>query len=97
MSCKSLRAKHDNDTCSIAELSKELFNLNVFLLFSFVIGQEKLSEKYKQEPKLSFLIKAIFTMAHGLQELQQDVCGKDFVGICPNLRPFNRSIFLVCI
>ncbi|XP_068081159.1 metabotropic glutamate receptor 1-like [Anabrus simplex] len=56
-------------------------------------GEEKLSEKYKPDPKLSFIIKAIYTMAYGLHNLHQDVCGHNAVGLCPELFPFNGSLF----
>jgi hypothetical protein len=61
-----------------------------------VTGQEKLSDKYKEDPKLSFIIKAIYTMAYGLHSMHQDVCGSDAVGLCPDLFPFNGSLFKVC-
>ena len=67
-------------------------------MFLFLlIGNEKLSEKYKQEPKLSFVIKAIYTMAYGLHALQKDTCGANTVGLCPAMFPFNGTQFLVCI
>lgn len=35
-------------------------------------------------------------MAYGLQAYHEDVCGKEFVGVCPQLhKSFNHSIFLV--
>lgn len=58
-------------------------------------GQEKLSDRYKADPKLSFIIKAIYTMAYGLHNMYQDVCGRDAVGLCPDLFPFNGSLFKV--
>ncbi|XP_071448641.1 metabotropic glutamate receptor 1-like, partial [Hetaerina americana] len=56
-------------------------------------GQERLSDKYRQDPKLSFVIKAIYALAHGLHGLQQDVCGRGSRGLCPQLFPFNGSLF----
>lgn len=61
----------------------------------FFPGKEKLNEKYKQEPKLSFVIKAIYTMAYGLHDMVQDVCGRGGTGLCPDLFPFNGSLFKV--
>lgn len=59
-------------------------------------GNEDNTKNHKQEPKLSFLVKAIYTMAYGLQAYHEDVCGKDFVGVCPQLqKSFNHSIFFV--
>jgi hypothetical protein len=60
-----------------------------------VTGREKLSDRYKADPKLSFVIKAIYTMAYGLHNMHQDVCGRDAVGLCPDLFPFNGSLFKV--
>ncbi|XP_063697705.1 metabotropic glutamate receptor 1-like [Culicoides brevitarsis] len=56
-------------------------------------GKEDLSEKYKQEPKLSFVIKAIKTMAIALNQLQQDTCGTNFTGACSKMYPFNGTLF----
>ncbi|XP_055633826.1 metabotropic glutamate receptor 1-like [Toxorhynchites rutilus septentrionalis] len=60
----------------------------------FCSGNEKLSERYKQEPKMSFVIKAIYTMAYALHALQQDACGRNSVGICPSMFPFSGTQFL---
>ncbi|XP_039287871.1 metabotropic glutamate receptor 1-like [Nilaparvata lugens] len=56
-------------------------------------GKEKLSEKYKQDPKLSFVIKSIYTVAYGLHNLFKDVCGSNAQGPCPGLFPLNQSLF----
>ncbi|XP_044738786.1 metabotropic glutamate receptor 5-like [Chrysoperla carnea] len=56
-------------------------------------GEERLKERYKQDPKLSFVIKAIYTLAYGLHTMQQDLCGRNTVGLCPQLYPFNGSLF----
>lgn len=58
-------------------------------------GTEKLIDKYKQEPKLSFVIKAIKTMAIGLHRMQQDVCGSGTAGVCAAMHPFNGTLFFV--
>ena len=60
-----------------------------------LLGEEKLSDGYKQEPKLSFLKKAILTVAYGLDQLQEDLCGRNYDGVCPQMHPFNGSVFLV--
>ncbi|XP_053699365.1 metabotropic glutamate receptor 1-like [Sabethes cyaneus] len=57
-------------------------------------GNEKLSDRYRQEPKMSFVIKAIYTMAYALHALQQDSCGRSVVGICAAMFPFNGTQFL---
>ncbi|XP_058814305.1 metabotropic glutamate receptor 1-like [Topomyia yanbarensis] len=56
-------------------------------------GNEKLSDRYKQEPKMSFVIKAIYTIAYALHALQQDSCGRNSVGICAAMFPFNGTQF----
>ncbi|RZF48286.1 hypothetical protein LSTR_LSTR015735 [Laodelphax striatellus] len=56
-------------------------------------SKEKLSEKYKQDPKLSFVIKSIYTVAYGLHNLFKDVCGSNAQGPCPGLFPLNQSLF----
>lgn len=64
--------------------------------FSVYEGNEDLTKNHKQEPKLNFLIKAIYTLAYGLQSYHDDVCGKDFIGVCPQLqKSFNHSKFFV--
>lgn len=64
--------------------------------FSKSTGYEDIRKNHRQEPKLSFLIKAIYTMAYGLQAYHEDVCGKSFIGVCPQLqKSFNHSIFFV--
>jgi hypothetical protein len=91
---------------SLSEFSRRLFLM--------LAGNEDITKNHKQEPKLSFLIKAIYTMAYGLQvglemwlrrgnnknvssqAYQEDVCGKYYVGICPQLhKSFNHSTFFV--
>nr|CAD7426327.1 unnamed protein product [Timema monikensis] len=54
-------------------------------------GRERLSDRYKPDPKLSFIIKALYTMAYGLHNMLQDVCGQG--GVCAELFPFNGSLF----
>nr|XP_029711039.1 metabotropic glutamate receptor 1-like [Aedes albopictus] len=59
----------------------------------FCTGKEKLSDRYKQEPKMSFVIKAIYTMARALEALQRDLCGQNSSGICSAMYPFNGTQF----
>ncbi|XP_046415197.1 metabotropic glutamate receptor 1-like [Neodiprion fabricii] len=56
-------------------------------------GNEKLSEKYKQDPKMSFVMKSFWAMAHGLHNMLEEVCGKNFYGVCKAMRPFNGTLF----
>lgn len=77
-------------------LSQVFHSLIFFLISQHSTGNEDLTTNHRQEPKLSFLIKAIYTLAYGLQAYQEDVCGKDFVGVCPQIhKSFNHSIFFV--
>ncbi|KAA0189018.1 hypothetical protein HAZT_HAZT005164 [Hyalella azteca] len=55
-------------------------------------GDESLSERYYQDTKMSFVMKAVYTMAHGLHNLQRAVCGP-VKGICPGMLPINGSQF----
>ncbi|XP_066156356.1 metabotropic glutamate receptor 5-like isoform X2 [Euwallacea fornicatus] len=57
---------------------------------TFCTGQESLKENYKQDPKLSFVIKAIYALAHGLHDMVLDVCGEGVM--CPKVSPFNGSM-----
>ncbi|KAL7030586.1 hypothetical protein ACKWTF_006714 [Chironomus riparius] len=60
----------------------------------YCTGHENLSRNHKQEPKLSFLVKALYTYAYALQAYKDDVCGRDYVGACQNLKKsFNHSLF----
>ncbi|KAJ3665469.1 hypothetical protein Zmor_000962 [Zophobas morio] len=56
-------------------------------------GEERLLDNYAQDPKLSFVIKAIYTFAHALHDMQQDKCGNGTTGLCEKLLPFNGSMF----
>lgn len=58
-------------------------------------GSERLADKYKQEPKLSFVIKAIKAMAFALHRYKLDVCGSKYFGVCPKMFPFNGTLFFV--
>ena len=63
-------------------------------------GDEKLSDflekrkpKYKQDNKMSFVVKAIWTFAHGLDGMQRELC-KGAPGLCNDMLPVNGSILL---
>lgn len=61
-------------------------------------GKESLRKNHKQEPKLSFLVKALYTFAYGLDAYRDDICGKETIGVCPRLqKSFNHSTFFVII
>ncbi|XP_030754037.1 metabotropic glutamate receptor 5-like isoform X2 [Sitophilus oryzae] len=56
-------------------------------------GQESLKQKdYKQDPKLSFVRKAIYSFAYALHNMHNDICGKG-LGVCKDILPFNGSLF----
>ncbi|XP_063225236.1 metabotropic glutamate receptor 1-like isoform X2 [Bacillus rossius redtenbacheri] len=56
-------------------------------------GKERLKERYRADPKLSFVMKALYTMAYGLHNMVQAVCGNGSRGVCPGLFPFDGSLF----
>lgn len=64
------------------------------MFFIIILGDETLVENYKQDPKLSFVIKAIYTLAHALHDMHQDICGLTF-GLCDKIIPFNGSLLKV--
>ncbi|KAG8194669.1 hypothetical protein JTE90_003139 [Oedothorax gibbosus] len=55
-------------------------------------GLEDLRERYKQDTKMSFVKKAIYTMAYGLHDMQKAKCNNS--GLCTNMLPLNGSLFL---
>lgn len=65
------------------------------LTFVVSAGEEDLSSNYKQDSKLSFVIKAIYSFAYALHNMQQDVCGQNYRGVCEKLLPLNGSSFKV--
>ncbi|XP_017768785.1 PREDICTED: metabotropic glutamate receptor 5-like, partial [Nicrophorus vespilloides] len=56
-------------------------------------GNERLSDGYRQDSKLSFVIKAIRSLAYAMHAMQQDICGSPSIGLCDKLLPFNGSLF----
>lgn len=52
-----------------------------------------MKQKYKQDSKLAFVKKAIWTMAYGLHNMQRDYC-PNTTGLCTNMLPINGSVFL---
>lgn len=57
-------------------------------------GNEKLYERYRQDPKMSFVIKSFWTMAYGLDNMLKDVCGFKYKGTCREMFPFNGTLFM---
>lgn len=56
-------------------------------------GKEQLREGHKQDTKVEFVKKSIYTMAHGLHNMHRDLC-PNTSGVCPAMVPVNGSIFL---
>lgn len=61
--------------------------------FRFCTGREDLSKGYSQDTKMAFVMKSIWTMAHGLHNMQQDLCPKES-GLCQAMLPVNGSLLL---
>ncbi|XP_076047779.1 metabotropic glutamate receptor 1-like isoform X5 [Oratosquilla oratoria] len=55
-------------------------------------GEESLQDKYKQDTKMAFVMKAIYAMAHGLHDMWAALC-PDEPGLCDAMRPINGSLY----
>lgn len=44
---------------------------------------------------MSFVMKSFWAMAHGLHNMLEEVCGKNFFGLCKEIHPFNGTLFKV--
>ncbi|KAF7270842.1 hypothetical protein GWI33_016204 [Rhynchophorus ferrugineus] len=55
----------------------------------FCTGNESLGNTYRQDPKLSFVQKAIYSFAHALHNMVYDICGQDNIEFCK----FDGSVF----
>ncbi|XP_024944343.1 metabotropic glutamate receptor 1 isoform X2 [Cephus cinctus] len=56
-------------------------------------GNETLADKYKQDPKMSFVMKSFWAIAHGLHNMLEEICGHDYDGVCKEVYPFNGTLF----
>ncbi|XP_023317517.1 metabotropic glutamate receptor 1-like [Trichogramma pretiosum] len=64
------------------------------LNFPNCTGEERLTqERYRQDPKMSFVMKSFWVMAHGLHNMLEDVCGHNYTGVCKEMIPFNGTRF----
>lgn len=54
-------------------------------------GQERLADKYKQDTKMAFVMKAIWTMAYGLHSMQRSLCPNTNT-LCKQMIPVNGSV-----
>jgi hypothetical protein len=80
----------------LPKLSLSETNFTLILSRSLICtGNESLRKNHKQEPKLSFLVNAIYVYAYALEAYSNDVCGRDQAA-CPALKKsFNHSTFFV--
>ena len=60
-------------------------------------GDESLQAGYKQDTKLGFIVKAIYTLAHSLHHMQEELCGDTSKGVCDKMKPFNGKLYRVKI
>ncbi|XP_061169188.1 metabotropic glutamate receptor 5-like [Saccostrea echinata] len=49
--------------------------------------------EYVQDSKLGFVINAIYTMAHALHNMREDICGSN-AGLCPEMLPVKGELYL---
>ncbi|KAG7484348.1 hypothetical protein MATL_G00048660 [Megalops atlanticus] len=55
--------------------------------------KESLRQQYAQDTKMGFVINAIYSMAHGLHNMQQALC-PGYIGLCKAMRPIDGSKLL---
>lgn len=70
-----------------------IFPIVTIDFFYHFLGNETLRDRYKQDAKLAFVIKSIWTMAYGLHNMQKKLCPHS-TNSCPAMLPVNGSIFL---
>lgn len=69
-------------------------NKCIDILITLKTGKESLKDsKHKQDTKMAFVKKAIWTMAYGLHNMQKSQC-PNMTGLCSHMLPVNGSIFL---
>ena len=77
--------------------SGEKFESSLRHILSSASGNESLSAGYKQDTKLGFIVKAIYTLAHSLHHMQEELCGDTSKGVCDKMKPFNGKLYRVKI
>ncbi|XP_077291377.1 metabotropic glutamate receptor 5-like isoform X2 [Arctopsyche grandis] len=78
-------------SCKMPDVNDESSGIKSDIYNQSCTGDEGLRMKYKQDSKMSFVIKALYTMAHGLHDMAKALCGTR--GSCPALFPFNGTLF----
>ena len=71
--------------------------LGIYIRTLITSGNESLSTGYKQDTKLGFIVKALYTLAHSLHNMQRDLCGDTSAGVCPAMTPFNGKLYKVSV
>lgn len=63
--------------------------------FWFLLGKERISRDsvYEQEGKVQFVIDAVYSMAHALHNMHQDLCPGS-MGICDKMDPVEGRLLL---
>ncbi|CAH1799891.1 unnamed protein product [Owenia fusiformis] len=56
-------------------------------------GNEDLSQDFKPDAKIGFVVNAIYTAAYALHEMHQDLCNGTPGDLCPAMFPINGSTF----
>ncbi len=60
---------------------QEAINFHIFSLL-FFLG-------YKQQTTLHFVYDSVFSFAHALTKIQEEICGPGHVGLCHGFTPEN--------
>lgn len=81
--------------CSLQSMSEirsmAVDQRNKLLQLPRCTGKERLSDKHKQDTKMAFVIKAIWTMAYGLHSMHKALCPNSTV-LCKQMIPVNGSV-----
>ncbi|XP_031783306.1 metabotropic glutamate receptor 1 isoform X1 [Nasonia vitripennis] len=84
-----------NFNCSLPVESEKDSRYKLPPNFPNCTGEERLTyERYRQDPKMSFVMKSFWAMAHGLHNMLEETCGHNYTGVCKQMFPFNGTRFL---
>ncbi|XP_050297132.1 metabotropic glutamate receptor 5-like isoform X2 [Anthonomus grandis grandis] len=75
---------YDNYVTEMEGLSNVTAAVTNEIIGNFCTGNETLINNYKQDPKLSFVVKAIKSFAYALHHMLMDMCGT-YGGVCENI------------